>query len=110
MRTLLILAQHPALVEAISAGLNPEQYRILHRATIEEAEPLLAHGLVQACIVDVDVTDVQGIWFLEKLRRRAPRRWRQQPRQAFVAGEATAGLVEELDLKRRLELASEATL
>jgi signal transduction histidine kinase len=34
---------------------------------------LLAHGLVSACIVDVDATDVQGIWFLEKLRRRAPK-------------------------------------
>ena len=68
MRTLLVLAQHPALLEAIGTSLNPEQYRVIHRATLEEAEPLLAHGLVHACLVDVDATDVQGIWFLEKLK------------------------------------------
>ena len=34
---------------------------------------MLAHGLAQACIVDVELTSVQGIWFLEKLRRIAPK-------------------------------------
>ena len=44
MRTLLVLAQHPALLEAIGTSLNPEQYRVIHRATLEEAEPLLISG------------------------------------------------------------------
>src|SRR5262245_59572374 len=97
MRTLLVLAQHPALVEAVSTSLNPEQYRIIHRATLEEAEPLLTHGLVSACLVDVDTPDVQGIWFLEKLRRRAPkcpvllftnaRRWEWEE-EAYLQGAA----------------------
>src|SRR6266853_5298622 len=73
MRTLLVLAQHPDLAEAVRAALNPEQYRVLHRADLEEAEPLLAHGLVEACIVDVELTSVQGVWFLERLRSRAPK-------------------------------------
>jgi signal transduction histidine kinase/ActR/RegA family two-component response regulator len=73
MKTLLVLAQHPDLGETIRAGLNPEQYRVIHRAGVEEAEPLLAHGLADACIVDVELTSVQGVWVLEKLRRRAPR-------------------------------------
>jgi signal transduction histidine kinase len=73
MRTLLVLAQHPELAEAVRTSLNPEQYRVLHRADLEEAEPLLAHGLVEACIVDVELTSVQGVWFLERLRSRAPR-------------------------------------
>ena len=34
---------------------------------------MLAHGLAEACIVDVELTGVQGIWFLEKLRRKAPK-------------------------------------
>jgi signal transduction histidine kinase/CheY-like chemotaxis protein len=97
MRTLLVLAQHPALLEAIGTSLNPEQYRVIHRATLEEAEPLLAHGLVHACLVDVDATDVQGIWFLEKLKRRAPkcpvilftnaRRWEWEE-EAYLQGAA----------------------
>ena len=69
MKTLLVLAQHPELAEAIRAGFSPDQYRIVHRASTEEAEPLLAHGLASACIVDVELTSVQGVWMLEKLRR-----------------------------------------
>ena len=73
MKTLLVLAGHPDFAEAVRAGINPEQYRIIDRASLEEAEPLLAHGLAEACLVDVELTDVQGIWFLEKLRRKAPK-------------------------------------
>jgi signal transduction histidine kinase/DNA-binding NarL/FixJ family response regulator len=73
MKTLLVLAGHPDFAEAVRAGVNPEQYRIIDRASLEEAEPLLAHGLAEACLIDVELTDVQGIWFLEKLRRKAPK-------------------------------------
>jgi signal transduction histidine kinase/DNA-binding NarL/FixJ family response regulator len=73
MKTLLVLAEHPDFAEAVRAGVNPEQYRVIARANLEEAEPLLAHGLTDAYIVDVELTGVQGIWLLEKLRRRAPR-------------------------------------
>jgi len=71
MKTLLVIGEHPGFVEAIRSGLNSEQYRVIERSNLEEAEPLLAHGLVQACIVDVELANVQGIWLLEKLRRRA---------------------------------------
>jgi signal transduction histidine kinase len=73
MKTLLVLAPHPELVETLRSGLRPEQYRIVHRLNVEEAEPLLAHGLASACIVDVEQTSVQEIWIVEKLRRRAPK-------------------------------------
>src|SRR6266403_4451994 len=73
MKTLLVLAKNPVMVETIRGGLNPEKYRVVHRMTVDEAEPLLTHGLVNACIVDIDVTDVQGLWLLEKLFRRAPK-------------------------------------
>src|SRR4051812_44034583 len=71
MKTLLVLAPHPELAESLRTGLSPEQYRIVHRTTVEEAEPLLAHGLANACIVDVELSSVQGVWVLEKLRRRS---------------------------------------
>jgi signal transduction histidine kinase/ActR/RegA family two-component response regulator len=73
MKTLLVLAEHPGFAEAVRAGLNPEQYRVIDRANVDEAEPLLAHGLAEACIVDIELTGVQGIWLLEKLRRKAPK-------------------------------------
>jgi signal transduction histidine kinase len=73
MKTLLVLAEHPDFAEAIRGGVNPERYRVIARANLDEAEPLLEHGLAEACIVDVELTSVRGIWFLEKLRRKAPR-------------------------------------
>src|SRR5262249_2476628 len=69
MKTILVLSPHPEFVEALRAGLNPEHFRLVHRVQLEEAEPLLAHGLVQVCILDLDITGVQGIWVLEKSRR-----------------------------------------
>ena len=73
MKTLLVLAEHPELAETVRAGIIPEQCRVIHRASLEEAEPLLAHGLADACIVDVEQTNVQGLWAIEKLRLRAPK-------------------------------------
>jgi signal transduction histidine kinase/DNA-binding NarL/FixJ family response regulator len=73
MKSLLVLSPSPEFAQAVTTGLNPEQYRVIHRATLDEAEPLLAHGLVQACVLDVELTGVQGIWFIEKLRRRDTR-------------------------------------
>ena len=73
MKTLLVLAPHPELAETVRTGLSPEQYRVIHRTNVEEAEPILAHGLANACILDVELSSVQGVWVLEKLRRRAPR-------------------------------------
>ena len=73
MKTLLVLAQHPGLVETLRAGLDTEHYRIVHRASVEEAEPLLVHDLVSACLLDVEQTSVQEVWVLEKIRRRLPK-------------------------------------
>jgi signal transduction histidine kinase/CheY-like chemotaxis protein len=70
MKTILVLSNHPDFAETIRAGLNPEQYRIVHRLGVDEAEPLLVHGLVSACILDVDLMDVEIVWVVERLRRR----------------------------------------
>ena len=72
MKTLLVLAPHPDLADAVRAALNPEKYRLIHRIGLEEAEPLLTRGMVDACILDVELANVQGVWVLEKLRRRLP--------------------------------------
>lgn len=73
MKTLLVLSPNPDFADSLRSGLNPEQYRVVHRVTLEEATPLLAHGLVQACILDMEMTGVQGVWLLEKIRRCDPK-------------------------------------
>lgn len=73
MKSVLVLATHPDFAQAVRAAVNPEQYQVIDRANLDEAEPLLAHGLADACLVDVELTGVQGVWLLERLRRLAPR-------------------------------------
>ncbi len=72
MKTLLVLAPHPDLADAVRGALDPEKYRLIHRISIEESEPLLIRGVLDLCILDMDLTTVQGIWVIEKLRRRLP--------------------------------------
>jgi signal transduction histidine kinase/CheY-like chemotaxis protein len=69
MKTILALSNHPDFAEAIRAGLNPDQYRIVHRLNVDEAEPLLAHGLVAACVLDADLMSVEIVWAVDRLRR-----------------------------------------
>ncbi|HXE41732.1 MAG TPA: response regulator, partial [Candidatus Baltobacteraceae bacterium] len=71
MKTILVLSTHPDFAETIRTSLNPEQYRIVHRIGVEEAEPLLTHGLASAAILDIDLMGVEGVWAIERLRRRA---------------------------------------
>ncbi|HWV98744.1 MAG TPA: ATP-binding protein [Candidatus Acidoferrum sp.] len=73
MKTLLVLSEHPGLAEEVREGVDAEQYRVVYRSSLDEAEPMLVHGLAEVCILDLELTNVQGIWALEKLRRRAPK-------------------------------------
>jgi signal transduction histidine kinase/CheY-like chemotaxis protein len=69
MKTILVLSNHPDFAEVIRSGLDSAQYRIVHRLTVDEAEPLLAHRLVTACILDADLMDVEIVWAVDRLRR-----------------------------------------
>lgn len=69
MKTLLVLSNHPDFAEGIRAGINPGNYRVVHRVSVDEAEPLLAHGLVAACILDADLMGVELVWAVDRLRR-----------------------------------------
>jgi len=73
MKTLLVLSSHPDFAEAIRTSLNSEQYRVVHRHTVEEGEPLLVHGLIAACVLDADLVGVEWVWMIERLRRRDAR-------------------------------------
>ena len=73
MKSILVLSSHPDFAEAIRASLNSEQYRVVHRHTVEEGEPLLVHGLIAACVLDADLMGVECVWIIERLRRRDAR-------------------------------------
>lgn len=73
MKTILVLSPHPEIADSIRAGLNPDQYRIIHRVGEAEADPMLAHGLAQGVILDVEFNGVQSMWIVERLRRRDAR-------------------------------------
>ena len=70
MKTILVLSPHPIFAGAIRSALNAEEYRIVHRLNVDEGEPLLVHGLIGACILDVDLLGVESVWVIERLRRR----------------------------------------
>jgi nitrogen-specific signal transduction histidine kinase/CheY-like chemotaxis protein len=70
MKTILVLSPHPDFVETIRAALSAEEYRVVHRMDVTEAEPLLVHGIASVCILDMDLMGMQGVWVIERLRRR----------------------------------------
>jgi signal transduction histidine kinase/CheY-like chemotaxis protein len=70
MKTILVLSLHPDFADAVRSSLNADEYRVIHRLSQDEAEPLLVHGLAGVCIVDIDLMGVEGIWAIEGLRRR----------------------------------------
>ncbi|MBI3867534.1 MAG: response regulator [Verrucomicrobia bacterium] len=72
MKTILVLAQNPELPCAIRSILESERYRLIHRPDIEEAEPLLKHGALDACLLDADQPQVQALWVIERLKELAP--------------------------------------
>ena len=72
MKTVLVLAEHPELAHVLPQALHADEYRVLHRSSIEEAEPLLGGGVIDVCIADMAAGNIQGMWAIEKLRRRMP--------------------------------------
>lgn len=72
MKKLLILARHAEFVEAVKAAFLGQEVSLSLFAEVEEAEPLLVHGLADLCIVDGELASVPPTLLLEKITRRAP--------------------------------------
>jgi len=70
MKTILVLSSHPDFATEIRNCLSDTDFRIVHRLGVDEAEPLLVHGLISACILDTDLLGVESVWIIERLRRR----------------------------------------
>lgn len=73
MKTILVVSSHPGFAEEIRTSLDANQYRIIHRVNVEEAEPLLVHGLAHVCLLDANLGGVESTWSIDKLRRRDTR-------------------------------------
>jgi signal transduction histidine kinase/CheY-like chemotaxis protein len=72
MKTILVLTEHPGFAEAVRDSVEPALHRVVHRTDLQSAEPLLNPQLLDACILDADLSSVQQLWLVEKLRRRLP--------------------------------------
>ncbi len=72
MKTILVLANRPALADAVRSVLDPAKYRVLHHLETWAAEPLFSPVSVDACIVDTELTDVRPIRLIEQIRRILP--------------------------------------
>ena len=73
MKTILALSAHPNFATEVRNALNSDEFRVIHRLNVDESEPLLAHGLITACILDTDLLGVESVWIIERLRRRDPK-------------------------------------
>ncbi len=72
MKTILVLATHPDLPDAVRSALSSEEYRLIHRVGIADAEPFLQQRLLDLCIVDVPANEVGAVWLIEQVHRRLP--------------------------------------
>jgi len=73
MKSIVVLAPHPQFSEEVRAVSEPLEFRVIHRITVEEAEPLLTRGLASVCILDLELARGQAVWMVERILRRAPR-------------------------------------
>jgi signal transduction histidine kinase/DNA-binding NarL/FixJ family response regulator len=72
MRTLLILTKQPALASAFGAALEPAKYQVIVKEDLWEAEALLTRGAIDAVILEVELTDVRAIRYIEQMKQAAP--------------------------------------
>lgn len=71
MKTTLVISQTPSLASALSTVLDREQYRIVHETDVLE-EDSFNPSAVDVCVLDADLTNVQPIRLIEKIRRKYP--------------------------------------
>jgi signal transduction histidine kinase/DNA-binding NarL/FixJ family response regulator len=69
MRTLLIIAPNTGLAAAVRAVLDSSQYRVIEHDDLREDELRLTGTSIDACIFDADLTTVEPIRNVERLRR-----------------------------------------
>lgn len=72
MKTLLVIAPDATCPAAVRAALDPGQFRVVEHSAIREDELRLTAATIDVCIFDVDLTTVEPIRAIERLRRVLP--------------------------------------
>jgi signal transduction histidine kinase/DNA-binding NarL/FixJ family response regulator len=72
MNTVVVIAPQSELAAAVRAALDPTLYRVIEQSEMSEDEMRLSAGSLDACICEADLTSVQAIRTLERLRRMLP--------------------------------------
>jgi signal transduction histidine kinase/DNA-binding NarL/FixJ family response regulator len=75
MKVVLVIATGVDFSRDVRAALSPEHYRLVERANLEAAEPVLTHALADACVLHLDNgggTGLRSIGWLRQLARQLP--------------------------------------
>jgi signal transduction histidine kinase len=72
MRTILVIAPNPALAAAVRQALAADRYRVIELAALREDDLRLTASALDACVLDADLTSIEPIRQLERLRRVLP--------------------------------------
>jgi DNA-binding NarL/FixJ family response regulator len=72
MRTLLIIAPNTGLAAAVRAALDASRYRVIEHDDCREDELRLTGASIDVCCVDADLTTVEPIRNIQRLRRLLP--------------------------------------
>jgi signal transduction histidine kinase/DNA-binding NarL/FixJ family response regulator len=73
MRTLLIIGPHTGLAAAVRAALDSSLYRVIQHDGCREEELRLTGASIDLCVLDADLTTVEPIRDIQRLRRLLPR-------------------------------------
>jgi signal transduction histidine kinase/CheY-like chemotaxis protein len=72
MKTVLVIAPNAALAAAVRHALGPERFRIIEHTDLREDVLRLTAYSIDACVIDVDLTTVEPIRHIERLRQVLP--------------------------------------
>jgi nitrogen-specific signal transduction histidine kinase/DNA-binding NarL/FixJ family response regulator len=72
MRTLLIIGPDSGLAAAVNAALDSSLYRVIQHDDLREDELRLTGASIDVCVIDADLTTVEPIRNLQRLRQWLP--------------------------------------
>jgi signal transduction histidine kinase/DNA-binding response OmpR family regulator len=68
MRELLVITSQPSIAEAVKVSLDPAKYAVVAKESARDAEALLTRGMIDAILLDAELTDIKAIRAIEEIR------------------------------------------
>jgi signal transduction histidine kinase/DNA-binding NarL/FixJ family response regulator len=72
MKTILVIAPTHSLAAAVRNAIGPENYRVVEHSELREDVLRLTAHSIDACVIDVDLTTIEPIRNIERLRAVLP--------------------------------------